>query len=165
MCSGLCLAAIALQVTAIATPEWSKLPMASIPGAKGYMGLWKGCVEGNSQKMCENIPASTDPAYMKNSLYVCRAFSIASAALLTLCILNMYMSTGMQKSQTCMALLYMALICSIVVLAVWPAEMLKDKATGQKLKLGYSYFLFMGGSISVLLAVLFKHYKMGHLGM
>lgn len=162
MCYGLCIIAIALQVAAIATPEWTKV---SMQGGKGYMGLWKGCAEANSQKMCESIPDPTDPAYMKNSVHVCRAFSIASAALLALCMVNMYISTSMQKSQTCMALLYMALICSIVVLAVWPAEMLKDKQTGQKLNLGYSYFLFMGGSISVLLAVLFKHYKMGHLGM
>lgn len=169
LCHALCAAAIGLQIAAVATPEWSQLSM-GMGGikVKAYMGLWKGCVDGNSQKICENIPGSTDPNYFKNSLQVCRVFSILSLVFLGICVLNMAsVAAGLSypKPKLCMSMLYLSLICSIVVLSVWPAEMLKDKATGQKLKLGYSYYLFLGGSLAVLLAVLNKHYSMGHLNI
>lgn len=145
---GLGLVGLALQIAAISTNCWSHSSGMDI-------GLWKSCAGHSSN--CMHLPPDGDKSFPKNSLYVVRIFSLLSAILLACgmlcyCYLCKSQTDGTKKLCSC---LYASAVCGIIAVVVWAAEMFK--INGMKYTPGYSYFLFLGGTVAAMISAMYGH--------
>lgn len=143
---GLGLVGLALQIAAISTSCWSHRSGQDI-------GLWKSCAGHSSN--CVHLPPDGDKSFPKNSLYVVRAFSIMSAVFLfcgILCYCYCKNSDGMKKLSMA---LYASVVAGIIAVVVWAAEMFKINSIAYKP--GYSFFLFVGGTVAAMMSALYGY--------
>ena len=143
--SGLVLVALALEIAAIATPNWGSSSGLTI-------GLWKSCLSGGQ---CVQLPMNADDTFPKNSLHAVRAFCIMSAVFLFLSICpsaHMPLDVG-GKSK---ALMMAGGVSALLAMVIWLAEF--SKLSGNKITPAYSFYLNVGAAICALGAVGYAKY-------
>lgn len=175
MLYGLCMVALAMQLTAVSTENWSvKSGDSYLPHLpKGdhldiAFGLWKGCGEGwgkvsrisGNVDVCVHLPIEGVKTFPKNSLYAARAFAVIGSVLIFMAMTCMMY---MKNHKRCQLVMLMAGgMASIIASIIWAAEMLKVKVddNGPTIKFnpGYSFYLNMVGGLVGLLAAAYYYY-------
>lgn len=165
---GLCIATLALQLTAISTDHWSvKKKNGSDPNLN--IGLWKACgkdVDSSipkvniNESLCVHLPMDGWKSFPKNSLEAVRAFAILGSVLVFMSLMcMMYMKSYKRCQLVC---LVAGGLCSLIAEGIWVAELTKlkpaDNKPAVKFDLGYSYYLNMGGGLLALVCAWYYNY-------
>ena len=145
--------ALGLNVTAVATEEWSVLSHSG--GGKSTVGLWKACDKGmtGGANTCVDMPNNNDPNkthFKKIALDVCRAFAIIS---LLLILIGLWLVVTGHK-HACLFLLGGGL-SSLIAMGVWAGEMLKpynNWGNKKAMSPGYSFYLNLAGGVLAVIA-------------
>jgi hypothetical protein len=175
MLYGLCMIALALQLSAISTGHWSVKSLDSyIPnlpkkdGVDVSMGLWKACGEiwakegkySGNMDMCVHLPIDGVKTFPKNSLYAVRAFSIIGVLLIFMGMMCMMYGKGYKRCQ--LVFLVAGGLSAIIANSIWAAELLKikphDGSATIKFNPGYSFYLNLGGAVVALVAAAYHHF-------
>jgi len=169
---GLCMVAVALQLSAICTENWSVDPQ-DIAGVKldASLGLWKACgdisvSDGTSveAEACLHLPVNDWKSFPTNSLYAARAFSILGVMLVFMGLVSMMYMKGRKRFQLVCVLL--GGLCSVVANIVWASDMFSvvsppmKGAQLKKLKMkpGYSFYLNLVGGLVSLVSAAYLYY-------
>jgi len=164
---GLCVVALALQISAISTEMWSKgtVPASStVATAKveTNLGLWKLCgklmISGKpTEKDCFHLPQGDNKKFPKNSLYAVRAFAVTGAVLIFVALGCMLMQRhkGKEMRKCTLACLIAGGISSLIANVIWATELLHIKGgsgvvTEIKTKPNVSFYLNLVGGLVAL---------------
>lgn len=171
MLYGLCMVALALQLTAVCTDHWSvkNIKMSDADaGADINMGLWKGCGEGwakyqgisGDSDVCLHLPIEGMKTFPKNALQAARVFAIMGIVLVFVALVCMMYMKNYKKCQL-MCLLAGGL-SSLIAMAIWSSEMLKikigDNSKSVKFNPGYSFYLNLVGGLAAMGAAAYYYY-------
>jgi hypothetical protein len=172
MLYGLCMVAMALQLTAICTEHWSVKSASGLPSGDSAdlaMGLWKLCGEASGKVMnisgdvdaCAHLPLDGVKTFPKNSLYAARAFALVGVIMVFSALMCMMYMKGYKRCQLVSLLAGGA--ASIIASIVWAAELLKvkfdDSQQGTiKFSPGYSFYLNLAGGLVALMAAVYYYY-------
>jgi len=173
---GLCIVALALQLTSVSTEHWSvcnssclKLPNISAGGADGAIGLWKACGEvwgkahgiSGDVDVCLHLPIDGLKSFPKNSLYAARAFSLMGIILIFMSLVCMMYMKNYKRCQ--LVCLIAGGLSALIANAIWAAELLKfkvnDSSPSIKFNPGYSFYLNMIGGLVALVAAYYYYSK------
>jgi len=172
MLYGLCMVAMALQLSAICTEHWgtasassSGLPVPSGMSGETSMGLWKMCgdIWNKQQELdtCMHLPPDGTKTFPKNSLYAVRAFALMGVILVFLALTCMMYMKEYKKCQ--FVGLLAGGVASIIASVVWVAKMLKvkpdDESPDIKFSPGYSFYLNLGGGLVALVVAAAYYYS------
>lgn len=170
MLYGMCMIALALQLTSVSTDSWSvkkeNLPL----GIKGdlSLGLWKAC--GSIWKkmsntsidadICVHLPPEGSRTFPKNSLHAVRVFAVAGIVLIFLGLMCMMYMKNYKRCP--LAMLMLGGLCSIIANVIWATELLKFKPDESdpvvKFDPGYSFYLNLAGGLVGLMSAAYYYY-------
>ncbi len=169
MLYGICMVALALQLTAVCTEHWgvkSVTPQSGSGFTSGdvSLGLWKSCADQwNKQEYdadCMHLPLEGVKSFPKNSLYAARAFAIMGVILIFMGLMCMMYGKNYKRCQ--LVCLLTGGISSIIANVVWIAEMgkvkLDDSQPAFKFNPGYSFYLNLAGGLAGLAAAGYYYY-------
>jgi hypothetical protein len=183
---GMGLIILALQVTAISSPQWSmckdeqKKKDLNLTKLENDVGLWKSCLVatgdiGNLNKTlkgkaeldtCIHLPPDDNTIYdkfPKNSLEAVRAFALMGPLFIFLGLMCMMYMKAWKRCP--MVFLLLGGLFSLIANIIWFAEFRKlnialdnKPSIEAKYSVGYSFYLNMAGGIFGLLAAAYYYY-------
>jgi hypothetical protein len=188
MLYGICMVALALQLTAISTEHWgltsatsSELKIVNaviqtltkdkkdeVDGLDLSIGLWKLCGEdwGKLDKqsldseICAHLPIEGVKKFPKNSLNAIRVFSLMGVVLIFTSLMCMMYGKNYKRCQ--LVCLLAGGLCSVIANIIWASEMnkvvLMDGLPAIKFSPGYSFYLNLAGGLAGLAAGAYYYY-------
>jgi hypothetical protein len=181
---GMGLIILALQVTAISSPQWSrhqdadKMKSLNLSKFEMDLGLWKSCataagdlskvfsqdvVKGKAEvDVCLHLPPDDNKIFdkfPKNSLEAVRAFALMGPLFVFLGLMCMMYMKNWKRCP--MVFLLLGGLFSLVANIIWVAEFRKlnvGSVSDVKFNPGYSFYLNMAGGVLGLLGAAYYYY-------